>query len=108
VAQAPPYSWGLSIDGGTVLTGVGFMVGLVAEVLKFNIEVVGTEEIEQAQKRGTRVVISAGIDEGADLSLSAAGEANETLGVGTKRLEGHQRGAFAFRVGQVGGGKEAA
>ena len=54
------------------------------------------------------VGVAAGVDEVADLAVAAAGEADESFGVGAQRLEGDEGRPLALGVGQVGGGEEAA
>ena len=54
------------------------------------------------------MAVATGIDEIAHLAVAAAGEADESVGVGAKRLEGDEGRPLAFGVGQMGGGKEAA
>ena len=99
---------GLLVDGGAVLAGVGLLVRLVAEVLQLYIEMVGAEDVAEAEERGAGVVVAAGVDEVAHLAVAAAGEADEPFGVGAQRLEGDQGRALALGIGQMGGGEEAA
>ncbi len=108
VAQTPPVGTDLLVDRGAVLAGVGLLVRFVAEVLQLYIEVIGTEDLAEAEEGGAGVVVAAGVDEVAHLAVAAGGEADESLGVGGERLEGDEWGPLALGVGQVGGGKEAA
>ena len=82
MAEAAAVGSDLLVDRGAVLAGVGLLVGLVAEVLQLDEEVVGSEELAEAKERGAGVVVAAGVDEVAHLAVPAAGEADETLGVG--------------------------
>ncbi len=73
---------------GAVLAGVRLLVGLVAEVLQFHVEVVGAEDVAEVEEGGAGLGVAAGVDEIADLAVAAAGEADEPLGMGAQRLEG--------------------
>ncbi len=108
MAEAATFGADLLVDRGAVLAGVGLLVGLVAEVLEFYIEVVGAEDVAEAEERGAGFVVAAGVDEVAHLAVAAAGEADQTLGVRTQRLDGDEWRPFPLGVGQMGGGKETA
>ena len=69
----------LLVDGGAVLTGAGFTVGLVAEVLELDEEVIGSEDVAKSEQGGAGLVIATGVDQVADLPVAAAGEADEAL-----------------------------
>ncbi len=69
---------------------------------------VGSEDLAESEKRVAGLMVAAGVDEVADLSVSATGEADETAGVGAKRLEGDQGWRLALGVGQVRGRDQAA
>ena len=87
---------------------MGLLVGLVAEVLQLYVEVVGTEDVAEAEEGGLGLAVAAGVDEVADLAVAAAGEADEPVGMGAERLEGDEGRPLALGVGEVGGGEEAA
>ena len=84
MAQPAAHGRGLVIDGGSVLAGIGLLVRLVAEVLELHIEVVGAEDVAELQEGDTGLLVAAGIDEGADLSVPASGETDEASSVGTQ------------------------
>jgi len=52
MAQSSPVGADLLVDRGAVLAGVGLLVGFVAEVLEFYIEVVGCEDLAEAEECG--------------------------------------------------------
>ncbi len=58
-----PLGVDLLVDGGAVLAGVSLLVGLVAEVLQLDIEMIGLEDVAEAEKGGAGVVVAAGVDE---------------------------------------------
>ena len=72
----------LLVDGCAVLTGAGFTVGLVAEVLQFHIEVPGAEDVAEPEEGGAGLAVAALVHQVADLTVAAGGEADESLGVG--------------------------
>ena len=84
VAQAAALDSGLLIDGSAVLPGISLLVRLITEVLEFDVEMVGIEELPEAKERGAGLVVAAGIDEGADLAMPAPGETDEAAGMGAK------------------------
>ena len=88
VAQTPPVGMDLLVDRGAVLAGVGLVVGFVAEVLQLYIEVIGLEDVAEAEEGGAGVVVAAGVDEVAHLSVAASGEADESVGVGARATRG--------------------
>ena len=79
VAEAITFGPDLLVDRGAVLAGACFLVGFVAEVLQFDEEVVGSEELAETKKRDVGVPVSSGVDEVADLAMPAARQADETL-----------------------------
>ena len=91
-----------------MLTGAGFLVGLVAEVLQLHGEVGGTEDLAQAQERGAGVTVAAGVDEVADLPVPATGQADQPLGVVGERLKGDEGRPLSLGVGEVRGGDQPA
>ena len=74
----------LLVDGRAVLTRMGFLVGDVAEVLQFYVEVIGPEYVAEVKEGLGRVGISAGVDQIAHLAVTAAGEADEFRGMGAQ------------------------
>jgi hypothetical protein len=69
------------VDGDAVLAGVGFLVRFVAEVLQLYIEMVEAEYLAELEERDESVAVAAGVDEIAHLTVAAAGEADEAVGV---------------------------
>ena len=47
-----PIAGSLLEDGGAVLAGVRLLVGLVAEVLQLDVEMVGAEDVAEAEEGG--------------------------------------------------------
>jgi hypothetical protein len=95
------------VDGDAILSGVSFAVGLVAEVLEFHEEVVGSEDVAEVEEDRAGVVVATRVDQVAHFAVAAAGETDQTLGVLTERLDRDQRRPVALGDGQVGGGEEA-
>ena len=54
---------------------------LISEVLELRIEMIGPEDLAELEERGLGLVVVTGVDEGADLSVPASGEADEPGGV---------------------------
>ena len=88
VAEAAAVGRDLLVDGGAVLAGVGLLVRFVAEVLQLYVEVIGAEDVAEAKERAEGVVVAAGVDEVAHLAVTAAGEADESFGVGRAATRG--------------------
>ena len=99
---------GLPDDHRPVLAWVRLLVGFVTEVLQLHVEVVGAEDVAEAQEGGVGIGVAAGVGEVADLPVTASGQTDEAIGVGTQRLDGDCRRALALGVGEMGAGDEAA
>ncbi len=104
MAEPPAEGRDLLNDRGAVLTGVGLLMGLVAEVLQLDIEAVaaetvGREDAAQAEEGGVGFAVAAGVDKVTDLSVAAGGEADQPFGVSLERVEGDERVAVALGVG---------
>jgi len=79
----------------------------ITKVLELDIEAglsggVGREDVAQPKQDLAGVVEVAGIDEVADFTVAAAGEADETSGVGAKGFESDKRWSLTGAVGEVG------
>ena len=81
VAQTAVVAALLVVDGAAVLTGFGLSVGLVAEVLQLDVEVIGAEDIAQGVEDGPGFCRPAGVEQAAHLALAATGEADDPLAV---------------------------
>jgi len=77
VAQAGDFA----VDGRVVLAGMGLLVRFVSEILKLYVKVIGPEDLAETKKRMEGVSVAAGVDQVADLALTAGGETDEPLGV---------------------------
>ncbi len=108
VPEAAVLSADLLVEGSAVGTGACFAVGLVAEMLHLDEEVMRTEDVAEAEENGAGEVVAAGVDKGAHLTVSAGGEADESVAVPAEGSEIDGGREAALRVGQVGGGDEAA
>jgi hypothetical protein len=108
VAEATSLGGDLAIDGGAVLSGPGFLVRFVAEVLELDVKVRRAEDVAEADKSGEGVGEATAVDKIAHLSMAAGGEADEPPSVGAQGLQGDERWSRAFGVGQMSGGNEMA
>jgi hypothetical protein len=82
MAEAAADGRDLVIDARAVLAGMGFLMRLIAEVLKLYVKVIWAEDLAQAEERVQCVGVSAGVDQVTHLSVAAGGKADESLGVG--------------------------
>ncbi|OPZ78988.1 MAG: hypothetical protein BWY79_00596 [Actinobacteria bacterium ADurb.Bin444] len=87
VPEAAVLSADLLVEGSAVGTGACFAVGLVAEMLHLDEEVMRTEDVAEAEENGAGEVVAAGVDKGAHLTVSAGGEADESVAVPVKGSE---------------------
>ncbi|GEM_PF-2451613 len=108
VAKPVAFRGDLAGDSHTVLPRVGFLVRLVAEILKFEVEMVRPEDVAELEEGIAGVVVAAGVHQGTDFAVATGGETNEALRVSTQGVEGDNRGPGPGGVGEVRSREETA
>jgi hypothetical protein len=98
----------LPVDGRPVTAGVGLSRGSVPEVLEFNEEMPGTEDLSQIFEDDLGGGGAPRIDECTHLAVSATRETDDALAVFVEGIAGDDRRTVALGYGQVCRRDEAA